>query len=157
MFFELHPPDAAGPLRIGATGRHTLEILKQLGDPLILCRTPSHAWSVERPSGLFIATYFDADHRVEAIAVGRPVSSEDTVSYDGINVFAVPAEELLDFMRARTNIVEIEEDDGSSFLAPDLHLGFWRPPDPTGPDDIDNRFMMSIRLTRYLSADRPRS
>lgn len=46
MIFELHPPQAAGPLRIGATGHDTVEILKQLGVPQVLCRTPRRrpAW-----------------------------------------------------------------------------------------------------------------
>jgi hypothetical protein len=59
------PPDAAGPLRIGAAADDTFESLKQLGVPLILCRIPGSwpAWGIHRPSGLFIATFFDADNR----------------------------------------------------------------------------------------------
>jgi len=30
MIFEFHPPEAAGPLLIGATGNHTVEALRQL-------------------------------------------------------------------------------------------------------------------------------
>jgi hypothetical protein len=37
MIFELHPPQGAGPLHIGAPGHDVLEILKQLGTPVILC------------------------------------------------------------------------------------------------------------------------
>ncbi len=40
MIFEFHPPEAAGPLLIGATGNHTVEVLRQLGDPQVLCTTP---------------------------------------------------------------------------------------------------------------------
>jgi hypothetical protein len=74
MIFDLHPPEAAGPLRIGATGSHTMEVLKHLGDPLVLCRIPGSrpAWGVHRPSGLFIGTFFDVDDRVETIQLGRP-------------------------------------------------------------------------------------
>jgi len=154
VIFELHPPDAAGPLLIGATASHTMGVLRQLGDPQVLCTTPGGrpAWGVHRPSGLFIATFFDAGDRVETIQLSRSASSKDTVSYDCINVFALPAGELLDILRARTNIVEIDEEDGSSFLAPDLHLILWRPPEATGPDDLDDRFIMSIRLTKRLDA-----
>jgi hypothetical protein len=54
MIFELHPPRAAGPLRIGATGHDTVEILKRLSTPQVLCRTPGSrpAWAVHRLSGL---------------------------------------------------------------------------------------------------------
>jgi hypothetical protein len=154
MIFELRPPEAAGPLLICATGSHTMAVLNQLGDPHVPCRTPGSrpAWGVHRQSGLFIGTFFDGGDRVEAIQLGRPTSSQDTVSYDSINVFALPAGDLLDILRARTNIVEVEEEDGSSFLAPDLHLNLWRPPVPARPDDIDNRFIMSIRLTKHLDA-----
>ena len=46
MIFELHPPEAAGPLLIGATGNHTVEVLRQFGDPQVLCTTPGSrpAW-----------------------------------------------------------------------------------------------------------------
>lgn len=60
MIFELHPPQAAGPLRIGATVHDTTELLKQFGTPVILCgingRRPG--WGVHRPSGLFISTFY---------------------------------------------------------------------------------------------------
>ena len=76
------PPDAAGPLRIGAAADDTFESLKQLGVPLILCRIPGSwpAWGIHRPSGLFIATFFDADNRLEAIEFGRPNSNDDAVT-----------------------------------------------------------------------------
>jgi hypothetical protein len=57
-------------------------------------------------------------------------------------------------LRARTSIIEVEEQDGSSFLAPDLHLTLWQPPDPAGPDDIDNSFIMSIRLSKTPGTDK---
>ena len=135
MIFEIHPPEAAGPLRIGAGGHDTFQTLKQLGVPLVLCPIPGSraAWGVHRPSGLFIATFFDADNRLETIQFGRPNSNDDTVTYEGINVFGLPAGELLDVLRTRANIVETDEEDGSSFLAPDLHLTLWQPPDPAGP------------------------
>jgi hypothetical protein len=154
MIFELHPPEEAGPLLIGATGSHAFEVLRELGDPRILCRTPGSrpTWAVKRQSGLFIGFFVDERDRVETILLGRPDSSEDTVSYDGINIFALSAAELLDTLRARTTLVEVEEEDGSSFLAPDLHLKLWRPPEPVWPDDIDNRFIMSVRLTKRLDA-----
>jgi hypothetical protein len=74
MIFELDPPEAAGPLLIGATGNHTVEVLNQLGDPQVLCKTPGSrpVWAVHQPSGLFISTYFHTDDRLEVIEFGRP-------------------------------------------------------------------------------------
>ena len=85
MIFELHPPQAAGPLRIGAAGHDTVEILTRLGPPQVFFRTPESrpAWGVHRPSGLFIVAYFDADDRLEAIEFGRPAGKDDTITHDG--------------------------------------------------------------------------
>jgi hypothetical protein len=156
MIFELHPPAAAGPLLIGAAGSDTLEVLKQLGVPLVLCGIGGSrpGWGVHRPSGMLIGTYYDAAGRVETIELSRPASSDDTVSYDGISIFGLPAGELLDVLRAQTSIIEVDEENGSSFLAPDLHLTLWQPPDPAGPDDIDNSFIMSIRLSKAPGTDK---
>ena len=97
MNFDLHPPQAAGPLRIGATGHDTVEILRQLGTLRLLCRTHGRrpGWGVDRPSGLFISTLFDADDHLEAIQFGRPDSTDDTVTYDGLDVFTTPAANLM--------------------------------------------------------------
>lgn len=35
------PAEGAGPLAMGATGQDTVDTLRQLGDPQILCRTPA--------------------------------------------------------------------------------------------------------------------
>ena len=103
MIFELHPPQAAGPLRIGAAGHDTVEILTQLGPPQVFCRTPESrpAWGVHRPSGLFIVAYFDADDRLEAIEFGRPAGKDDTITYDGLDVFTTPAADLITQLRQR--------------------------------------------------------
>jgi hypothetical protein len=57
-------------------------------------------------------------------------------------------------LRARTSIIEVDEENGLSFLAPELHLTLWQPPEPTGPDDIDNRFIISIRLGKTPYTDK---
>jgi len=66
MNLELHRPQAAGPLRIGATGHDTVEARKQFGGPRVLCRTPGSrpAWAVHCASGMFVGVYFDPDDRL---------------------------------------------------------------------------------------------
>jgi hypothetical protein len=148
MILDLRPPDTAGPLRLGATGEDTHRELQSLGTPLVLCGIRSSGWGLERLSGMFIAAYFDADDRVDVIQLGRPTDTDDAVTLDGIDIFTTPAEDLLNALRARTSVVQIDEEDGSSFLAPELHLTLWRPPAPTAPDDADDRFIASIRLIK---------
>lgn len=151
MIITLHPPDAAGPLRIGATGQDTVDTLRQLGTPQALCRVTGSgpAWGVDRPSGLFIGVYFDTHDRVEAIELSRPSeNTDDAVTYNDLNVFTTPAHDLVTQLRRRTTVHEEEDDDGHAFTAPDLLLTFWRPTTPETSADEDGRFFASVLLAR---------
>jgi hypothetical protein len=156
MIVELQPPQGAGPLCIGATGHDTVEILKQLGGPVILCQTRGRppGWGVHRPSGLFIITLFDADDRLAAIEFGRPQDNDDAVTYDGLNVFTTPAADLVAVLRQRTTIDEEEEEDGHTFTASSLLLSLWRPVTPQAPDDQEGRFFGSVLIARPGYYDR---
>jgi hypothetical protein len=149
MIIVLRPPEAAGPLFIGTTGQEAEDILRQLGAPLVLCRTPGSqpAWGVERPSGLFIGVYFDAQDRVDAIQLGRPGNSDDAVTYNGLDVFTTPAADLVTRLRPHTTVHEDEVDDGHRFTAPDLLLSFWQLT-PETPDEGDGRYFDSVLLGR---------
>lgn len=156
MIIVLSPPDAAGPLRIGATRQDTVDTLRQLGDPQVFHRTPdSHpAWAVHRPSGLFISACLDADDRVEAIEFGRPAdNTDDAVTYNGLDMFTTPTADLVTQLRRYTTVHE--EEDGHAFTAPDLLLAFWRPTTPETPDDEDGRFFESVLLARPGYYDQP--
>ena len=155
MIFELHPPQAAGPLRIGATGHDTVEILRQLGDPEVFCRTAGSrpAWGVRRPSGLVIITYFDADDRLEAVEFGRPQGKDDAITYDGLDVFTTPAADLITQLRQRSTVHE--EEGGHAFTAPSLLLSLWRPVTPRSPDDQEGRFFESVLIAPPGYYDRP--
>jgi hypothetical protein len=149
MIFELDPPMAAGPLRIGGGGHETVEILKQFGTPLVLCRINGRrpAWGIDRPSGLFIGTFFDADDDVEAIEFGRPSGPDDSVTYDGLDVFTTPSTDLIAQLRQRCIVHEEEEADGHAFIAPSLLLSLWRAT-PESPDDQEGRFFDSVLMAR---------
>lgn len=147
MIIMLRPPDVAGPLRIGATGQDTVETLRQLGVPLVVCRTVGSGpgWGVERPSGLFIGVYFDAHDHVEAIEFGRPGNNtDDAVTYNQLDVFTTPAADLVTQLRRSTTVDEDET--GHAFNAPDLLLAFWRATVPETLDDEDGRFFDSVLL-----------
>jgi hypothetical protein len=148
VIFELHPPTAAGPLRIGATGHDTVETLRRLGDPRIFCRSAASrpAWGVHRPSGLFIFAYFDAGDRVEAIELGRPQCAGDTVIYEELDVFTTPAAGLITWLRQHSTVHE--EEAGHSFTAPSLLLALWRAVTPESPDDHEGRFFDSVLIAR---------
>ncbi|MBO0869562.1 MAG: hypothetical protein J2P15_13450 [Micromonosporaceae bacterium] len=127
MLIVLRPPEAAGPLFIGAAGEEAVGILRELGQPLLLCgmRGSEPGWGVERPSGLFISLRFDAG-RVDAVELCRPSNGGDVVTYDGLDVFTTPAADLVTRLRADTTVVEEEREDQRRFTAPDLLLTFWQ-------------------------------
>ncbi|CAL9337255.1 hypothetical protein SUDANB6_00197 [Streptomyces sp. enrichment culture] len=66
---------------------------------------------------------------LEAIEPGRPSSRTDRALFQGVDVFALPAREVV---RRVGGFASIEEDpDDASFVAPDLLPGFRRPFRPT--------------------------
>ena len=149
MIFELHPPQAAGPLHIGATGHDTVELLSQLGAPVVLCRTRGRrpGWGVHRPSGLFIGAYFDADDRLEGIEFGRPDGNDDAITYHGLDMFTTPAADLVAHLRQRTAIHVEAEEDGHFFTAPSLLLSLWLVT-PDSPHNREGRFFGSVLIAQ---------
>ncbi|OXM65959.1 hypothetical protein [Amycolatopsis vastitatis] len=149
VVIRLRPPDVAGPLRIGATGEETLEALRRLGDPVFLCgfRGGRPGWGVDRPSGLSIGCHFDEADRVEAIQLGSP-DRADAVIYNGLDLFRIPADEVVAALRARTAVTE--EENGHTYLARGLSLSLWRPVTPEEPggedEDRDGRFFATALL-----------
>lgn len=148
LVIDLYPPEAAGPLRIGADRTATVAALREFGEPRPHDGTPDHSpsWFVHCPSGLFIRCHFDRPGGLRAIEFGRPSDGADTVRYQGIDVFGTPAEELLAALRARTRVVE--EDHGYAFVAPDLLLSCWRASTPQDAEDTDGRFFDSVLIAR---------
>lgn len=103
---------------------------------------------VHRPSCLFISTLFDADDHLEAIEFGRPQRTDDTVTYDGHDVFTTPAAGLITRLRQHTTVHREQEEDGHAFTAPSLLLSLWRPVTPQSPDDQEGRFCESVLIAR---------
>ncbi|MFF2363780.1 hypothetical protein ACFVU0_13825 [Streptomyces sp. NPDC058122] len=63
---------------------------------------------------------------LEAVELGRPSMQTDRVTFQSLDVFAIPARELVQRMSEYTPI-EADPDEPASFIAPDLLLSFWRP------------------------------
>jgi hypothetical protein len=151
LVIDLRPPDAAGPLRIGADRTELVTALREFGEPRLVTRTFGHApsWAVDRPSGLAIRCHLDRPGHLAAVEFRRPTIDADSVRYQGIDVFGTPAEEFVAALRMRTAVVE--EEHGYAYIAPDLLLSCWRattPKDPDDPDDPDGRYFDSLLLAR---------
>ncbi|MFF0052277.1 hypothetical protein OH781_39735 [Streptomyces sp. NBC_01550] len=125
MDFDLAPPTGVGPLRIGMTRHAANTALDALRDLAALSESDQPGQHVFRPSGLMISIHCMRD-RLEAIELARPSAQTDRVLFQGVDVFALPAREVVRRVGEYTS-VEADPDDAGSFIAQDLLLSFWRP------------------------------
>ncbi|MCX4759055.1 hypothetical protein [Kitasatospora purpeofusca] len=154
MDFDLAPPNGVGPLRVGMDRHSADAALDSLRDPSALSESDRPGQHVFRPSGLMISIHCTRD-MLEAIELGRPSTPTDRVVYRGLDVFAIPARELVQRMGEYTSI-EADPDDPASFVAPDLLLSFWRPfAADDEPEEDQGYYFSSVLLARPGYYDTP--
>ena len=154
MDLVLEPPDALGWLRIGMGRTEASIALDRFKDASALSASDQPGLRVFRPSGLMVSVSYGADGTVEAIELGRPYDSGDTVTYRGVDVFALPAKEVVSQLSHFVALVE--EDDGASFVAPDLLLSFWRSfVENDDPAETQGYYFNSVLLARPGYYDGP--
>ncbi|MED7823433.1 hypothetical protein [Streptomyces chiangmaiensis] len=92
---------------------------------------------------------------LEAIELGRPSTRTDRVMFRDLDVFALPATELVRRMGERTSI-EADPDDPASLIAPNLLLSFWRPfAADDGSEEEQGYYFSSVLLARPGYYDTP--
>ncbi len=153
MEFALDPPRGVGPLRLGLTldeARAALETLGPLTSPA------SSELAVHLPSGLRFSVGFGVGptgNQVNAIEIWRP-HADDVLRYRDVNVFGLPALEVVERLREHINVVPNEN--GAGFTARELYLAFWR---PFAADDDSNEeegfYFQSVLLARPGYDDTP--
>ncbi|MFI1189824.1 hypothetical protein [Streptomyces californicus] len=153
MDFDLVPPTGVGPLRIGMTRHAASTALGLLRDPSAVSESDRPGQHVFRPSGLMISIHCMRDI-LEAIELGRPSSRTDRVLFRGVDVFALPAREVVQRMGEFTSIEE-DPDDDASFIAPDLLLSFWRPFAADAPEEEQGYHFSSVLLAQPGYYDTP--
>ncbi|GLX48720.1 hypothetical protein Shyhy01_16700 [Streptomyces hygroscopicus subsp. hygroscopicus] len=154
MDFDLAPPNGVGPLRIGMTRESANAALDSLRDLSAVSESDRPGQQVFRPSGLMISIHCIRDV-LEAIEIGRPSTETDRVVFRGLDVFAIPARELVQRMGEYTSI-EADPDDPASFVASDLLLSFWRPfAADDEPDEEQGYYFSSVLLARPGYYDTP--
>ncbi|MFD6280169.1 hypothetical protein ACFWFI_32105 [Streptomyces sp. NPDC060209] len=154
MDFDLAPPNGVGPLRIGMTRHAANTALDSLRDPSAISESDRSGQHVFRPSGLMISIHCARD-MLEAIELGRPSSQTDRVLFQGVDVFAPPAREVVRRVGELTSIEE-DPDDDASFIAPDLLLSFWRPfAADDEPEEEQGYYFSSVLLARPGYYDTP--
>jgi hypothetical protein len=125
MDFDLAPPAGVGPLRLGMTRNAASTALASLRDPAAASESEQPGRHIFRPSGLMISIHCARD-TLEAIELARPSAQTDRVLFKGVDVFALPAREVVRRIGAFTSLEE-DPDHAASFVAQDLLLSFWRP------------------------------
>ncbi|MER5556924.1 hypothetical protein ABT001_35670, partial [Streptomyces sp. NPDC002793] len=123
-------------------------------DPSAISESDRSGQHVFRPSGLMISIHCARDI-LEAIELGRPSSQKDRVLFQGVDVFAPPAREVVRRVGELTSIEE-DPDDDASFIAPDLLLSFWRPfAADDEPEEERGYYFSSVLLARPGYYDTP--
>ncbi|MGW3819015.1 hypothetical protein [Streptomyces sp. NPDC005046] len=154
MDFDLAPPIGVGPLRIDMTRQSANTALDSLRDLSAVSESDRPGQHIFRPSGLMISIHCTRD-LLEAVELGRPSSRTDRVIFRGLDVFAIPARELVQRMGEYTSI-EADPEDPASFIAPDLLLSFWRPfAADDQPEEEQGHFFNSVLLARPGYHDTP--
>ncbi|MEU9298696.1 hypothetical protein [Streptomyces sp. NPDC048266] len=109
MEFELTPPTGLGALVIGMPREAADQALASFRDPSAISESDQLGRFVFRPSGLMVSINCSRG-KLEAIELGRPASGQDIVRFRGIDVFGLPAAEVVTQLRGLTTITEAEDD-----------------------------------------------
>lgn len=125
MDLELDPPRGVGPLRIGMARVEANAALEQLREVDAVSASDVSGRHIIRPSGLMVSIGCMRD-RVQAVELSRPQTDADSVCFRGIDVFNLPARQVVERLRREIEIRQAE-DDPASYCASELVLSLWRP------------------------------
>ncbi|MGY0489489.1 hypothetical protein [Streptomyces sp. WG-D5] len=154
MEFVLDPPMGIGPLTIGMSRERADAALLSLRDLASISSSDRSGQHVFRPSGLMISVHCSAGC-LQAIELGRPAVATDIVRFRDVDVFGLPAAQVVRRLAEHTLIQE-DEQDPASFTAPDLLLGLWRPfAADDDPDEEQGYYFNSVLVARPGYYDTP--
>ncbi|MCX5409642.1 hypothetical protein OHA37_38015 [Streptomyces sp. NBC_00335] len=155
MDLILDPPNGVHPLRFGMTFDEAMAAAVPWGEPRTIGPRPGRPTrrAVGSFDGVGYTAFFDEDGRLHAIELWRPAEGKSTrtrlprVLFDGHDVFAEPAEEILRQVRGRGWTVTAP--DTESLIVPGISLGFTRQTSQEVPRDADG---LPLSFTSVLVA-----
>ncbi|MGV4988954.1 hypothetical protein ACVB8X_41155 [Streptomyces sp. NRAIS4] len=154
MDLDLAPPVGVGPLQIGMPQQAASAALDSLRELSSLSDSDRPGQHIFRPSGLMISIHC-MQGQLKAIELGRPAAATDRVMFRSLDVFSLPAREVVRLMREHTT-VRADPEDPASFVAPDLLLSFWRPFEADDePEEEQGYYFSSVLVAQPGYYDTP--
>jgi hypothetical protein len=154
MEFVLEPPHGVGPLRIGMTTAEARAALETLGR---LTPAVHGELALHLPNGLGFSVGFGVgptSGRVNAIEVWRPHEPDVVLRYRDVDVFGLPALEVVERLRPHVELEPNTDDDG--FTARELCLALWRPfAADDDPGEVQGYYFQSALVARPGYYDTP--
>lgn len=149
VIIRLQPPEGVPPLLIGMSIDEARNAMAVWGDPREERPAPGEVYRLRvYDAGLTrdVFAYFEDEEKVSAIEVWKPEDSKHgtvRVLFGDIDVFSLPADEVMRALRARG--IHVDETDPYYPYCPELVLGFTR---EGGEDVVDEE----SGLARYFQS-----
>jgi hypothetical protein len=143
MRFEIVPFAGVGPVRLGM---HRGEVSARMGLlPDEFRKTPSAAYTTDAfHDSCFQVFYAGTEPLVEYIELSRHSGFE--AFFDGVDVFALSAVELVERLSRRAAFDVNDPELGYSYVFPEWELALWRPIVPENDSDADGRFFSTVGI-----------
>lgn len=152
MDLILDPPNGVHPLRFGMAFDEAMAAVVPWGEPRVIGPRPSRPArrAVGSFDGVGYTAFFHEGGCLNAVELWWPGAGKDTstrVLFDGHDVFADPAEEIL--RQVREHGWTVTAPDSESLVVPGVSLGFARQTSQEVPRDADG---LPVSFTSVLVA-----
>lgn len=140
--YHIIPHVGVGPVVLGMRRE---EVLAKMGAPRHTFRkTPGSRHETDAfEEGHGFQVFYGGDHpTVEYVELSR--DGGFVAHYDGLDVFAIEADELVRHISEHAPFDPSDSELGYSYVFPSLDLSLWRPVIPGSPDDPDGRKFSTI-------------
>ncbi|MFC9701403.1 hypothetical protein ACFTWD_11975 [Streptomyces sp. NPDC056943] len=153
MQFVLDPPRGVAPVRLGMTLDEAVAALSAWGAPRVYPADAVRDFDLVSAEydGIGFQAALERDHQVTAVTIWGPDEDEDPdvqVLLDGLDVFRVPADEIL--AHAARKGWQVDNDDARAPYVPGVTLAFTRDTSQEVPRDENG---LPVHFTSVLVAD----
>jgi hypothetical protein len=143
MQFDIKPLVGIGPVRLGMSCE---EVRLVMGvEPNVFQKSQNSQQTADAfHNNGFQVFYTGEQPTVEYIELSR--DCDFSVFIDGIDVFSMPANELIMNITQKSNFDQNDPELGYSYVFPEWELALWRPVVPENDDENDGRYFSTIGI-----------